>query len=190
MPVNNKISRKKKQQKMEFVRQANGVETLKSKESRQKVRRWTFVALVKQDGMTMPLSTAKVSFGSYKEALEDAAEIAADLKTLEHLKEKDFIVVPKPHETVSVETTGQLNGIRKMASLLDLALELCFSDLKLSSSSDAYKDMNPEAGKEYFYQRAVEYLKSKYEESKEAHVTDSESVQDGRDQSQDEPTSV
>lgn len=145
----------------EFVRQANGVEVLKSKESRQKQRRWTFIAEVTVPGaeIAQRLDTTTVCFGNSATAHLDAEEIKQQLLGLKHLENATVQVIPVPHETVSLKTIAQIEGNHQMAMVLDYALELCFDDLKLSSVSDTYKDMDKVAGKEYFYQRALDKLR-------------------------------
>lgn len=128
--------------KQKFVKTEDGTEVLKSKESRQKVRRWTFEADIQivlpareavDDQPTvaeqvMPMRTMKLNglhYGTAKEARGAALEQQHALRgTNDMFKRAILRVRTIPHETVSEETMRQMLGYRDMAGLLDRALEL------------------------------------------------------------------
>lgn len=128
--------------KQKFVKTEDGTEVLKSKESRQKVRRWTFeadiqIVLPAREAVddqpavaeqVMPMRTMKLNglhYGTAKEARGAALEQQHALRgTNDMFKRAILHVRTIPHETVSEETMRQMLGYRDMAGLLDRALEL------------------------------------------------------------------
>lgn len=173
---NNKITRKK--HKKEFTTQSDGTEVLKSKESKQKQRRWTYEADVtlvmaahtNPEGVGVParvlpqrtLKLEAISYGTAKDARQDCINHEQYLRTSNKMFEDSLIHVRAlPKETVSNETIRQIQGYRDMSFILDKALELaCLSDgyKSIPAEHNSIKEV-----KEMFYKRALELLKPQQE---------------------------
>lgn len=151
---NNKITRKRAaalaaKQSQIAGKLEDGTEVLKSKESRQKVRRWTFDAEVSfvipqpknEDGTTkvgedglihgdvvMPprrIRLEAISYCTAKEVTDDVKSHEASLHSTNQMFARAKIkVFAVPHETISNETLRQITGYRDMAMILDKALGL------------------------------------------------------------------
>lgn len=134
---------------------------VKSKESRQKLRRWTFEADIQV--ATMPTATRvklnSVMFGvagdSIAQMIREENAIRSSNPTL---KEAKISIIPVPHETISQETMDQFNRSHNMFTVLDKALELCIGQLDLPAGHAARNKTVPEM-KELFYQQALEFYK-------------------------------
>jgi hypothetical protein len=140
---NNKLSRKNKQ---EVVVQQDGTEVIHSKESRAKVRRWSFVADIQihmpdvkeedtgvtKPGAVLPPRTLKLDTLAYTNAYGAKLECTQQTQLLRDsspmFANSDIKVRAIPHETISNTTLNQLNGYRDMSILLDKALELAIKD--------------------------------------------------------------
>ncbi len=149
-----KINRKLAKQAV--TPQADGTEVIHSKESRMKVRRWSFQADVelvmpkpvakpaeggmadpdpqpeKPEFITLPMRTLKldgVSYCSARDVKEDIRRHEAYLRANGPLFRNARIAVRAiPHETVSNETLRQLEGYRDMAAILDKALDMAIEE--------------------------------------------------------------
>lgn len=153
---NNKLTRKRAEKlaaKQEFVKQLDGTEVLKTKESRAKKRRWSFEADIEivfpapknkdgspklgEDGepikapmgMKRTMRLEPVSYSTAKEAIDDCKRHEMYLREANALFAKSNITVRAiPHETVSNETIRQLTGYRDMAMILDKALDMAIRE--------------------------------------------------------------
>lgn len=149
---NNKLTRKRAESKRTFVKQPDGTEVLRAKESRAKQRRWTFEADIEivlppsedKPEQRMPIRTMKlegVSYGDTKVAREDVKRHELFLRAANKVFEtSDIRVRAIPHETVSNETMRQLIGYRDMSAVLDKALDIAVreaSDVALGTSLGA-----------------------------------------------------
>lgn len=129
--------------KQEAIPLPDGTEVIKSKESRRKIRRWTYVADVQMvlpkkndDGTTgevrLPIQRINLESVTYCDAKEAREEVKHQTESLRKVNpffaKADIHVMAKPHETISMETYKQLNGYRDMAMILDKALELCIKE--------------------------------------------------------------
>lgn len=97
--------------------------TPKSKESKRKVRRWTFDVLVKQDDDVRTFQPNAVTIGSSRNAQDAAANIQADLQSSDRFKDARVTVKPVGHEVVSSAIVNQLNGLQDEGRLLGRAIK-------------------------------------------------------------------
>lgn len=143
---NNKLSRKRALKHAEFVKQQDGTEVLKTKESRAKVRRWTFLADVamvipaaKKEGeestpepTVLPMRTLKldsVSYSTAREVQQDCVQHELYLRSTNPMFANAILKVRAiPHETVSNTTIRQLSGYRDMSAILDKALGMAIEE--------------------------------------------------------------
>lgn len=143
---NNKITRRKAQRKQEVIVQQDGTEVIHDRESRAKVRRWSFVADIQihmpdvkdeetgvtKPGAVLPPRTMKLDTLAYTTAHGASQECllqTQQLRTVSPMFAKSDIKVRAiPHETISNTTLNQINGYRDMSILLDKALELAITD--------------------------------------------------------------
>ena len=185
---NNKLTRKREMRRLERLAKQepaavmpDGTEVLKSKEARQKVRRWTFEANVSlvlpeqkdADGKVtrpqqeMPLRRMKLEQTSFCAA----SEIKGEVKSVEeNLKRTNALfaaaklnVVAIPHETVSNATLNQLTGYRDMSMILDRALQLAITEAQDVVSGKA-------VGSQFIEAEAVAEDKEKSIEAKPART--------------------
>jgi hypothetical protein len=142
--------------------------SLKTKESRRKIRRWSFQAvLTTGPNETKPLRLEQVSFGTHKQALQLSKEIEQQLRTeVPMFKAADLKVLPIEHETISLVTLQQVKGYKDMSMILDLALELA-----IQGSTEGYNPFDESAenreklysAKEEWFNKAREKLLPKKE---------------------------
>lgn len=155
---NNRLTRSKKHK---FTKLADGTEVLKSSGSRVKQRRWSFVAHVTLDGQPQPrvLALQSVSYNTAKGVARECLQQEQILRSsIPLFATAQLSVKAMPHETVSHITLNQLNGLRDMSHILDLALELA---LKASQDVVSGRSVGSDFAesdvvklKEMFYERA------------------------------------
>lgn len=168
----------------DFIQMSDGTEVLKTKDSKAKLRRWSYQAhvRVKPDLPTALLKLETMSYGSAKQARAECLAQAEALKQSPALAASEIVVKAIPHETISIATLNQVNGFRDMASILDLALTTAIESAQRILSGDligAEFMETPETKqgevtipartlstiKEDFYRRALQQLRSPTESS-------------------------
>lgn len=209
---NNKLTRKralKLASKQQFVKQIDGTEVLVTRESRAKVRRWSFEADVElvfpkptnEDGSpklddngnelpaplgisrTMKLDT--VSYSEAKAARSDCKTHELYLRSMNKMFETAKIRVRAiPHETVSNTTIKQLSGYRDMSMVLDRALGIAIDLVKEvaggKSTGGEVATLDTSKAKELVYKQALDAFKA---DNEKPNV-----VAEGEDVSKTKPT--
>jgi hypothetical protein len=110
-----------------------GIHSIKSKDSRRKLRRWGFVATITRPGgnaagQNMP----GVMYGDHVEA-KAVAERLKDAFTAKNPDAQTTVTVePVPYETVSIETKRQFEGLNDQASLIAKAAFILAEKYRLS----------------------------------------------------------
>lgn len=204
MPKNNKFTRARAAKlaaKQTFIQQTDGTEVLASKEARQKLRRWSFLADVKlvlpapknedgtpklnEDGSPMvmpPMQTRSIKLDSVSYA--DAKQVRQDClnhkeylhRTSPMFKNAEITVRALPHETVSHTTYKQLMGYRDMAAVLDRTLGIAITLIKDMSSGKStgaeVVALDDQKAKELLYSQALNAYKVD-----NAQATDNQSVE-------------
>ena len=108
----------------------------KSRDSRKKLRRWTFTAEMKLDsGQTQQFKLPGVVYGNSAEAQATAAKLLEQFKSAPD-SPQDVQVHPQGHETVSSETVSQLKGMNDYANLFNKALFIMAERYRLASSTE------------------------------------------------------
>jgi hypothetical protein len=108
----------------------------KSRDSRKKLRRWTFTAEMKLDsGQTQQFKLPGVVYGNSAEAQATAAKLLEQFKSAPD-SPQDVQVHPQGHETVSSETVAQLKGMNDYANLFNKALFIMAERYRLASSTE------------------------------------------------------
>ena len=108
----------------------------KSRDSRKKLRRWTFTAEMKLDsGQVQQFKLPGVVYGNSAEAQDTAAKLLKQFKSAPD-SPQDVTVHPQGHETVSSETVSQLKGMNDYANLFNKALFIMAERYRLASSTD------------------------------------------------------
>ena len=108
----------------------------KSRDSRKKLRRWTFTAEMKLDsGQIQQFKLPGVVYGNSAEAQDTAAKLLEQFKSAPD-SPQDVQVHPQGHETVSSETVSQLKGMNDYANLFNKALFIMAERYRLASSTD------------------------------------------------------
>lgn len=138
---NNKLTRKReerlarKQSQQVAAELPDGTQVLKSKESRAKLRRWSFEAdmelqvLSNAPVISRVVKLEVVSYSNAREAREDCKRREQNLRATNPVFAKAKITVRAiPHETISNLTMRQLSGYRDMAMILDKALSLAIEE--------------------------------------------------------------
>lgn len=148
MKRNNKIVRARMnattKRREDILKLQDGTEVLRTKESKRKPRRWSFIADMeievpagKDDaGNDLPplksqrtVKLDAVSYGSVTEAREDLKVQEQYLRSLNPTFARAKIqVLAIPHETVSNTTMNQLSGYRDMSMILDKALGIAIEE--------------------------------------------------------------
>ena len=96
----------------------------KSREARQKLRRWTFIVEMKlESGEQQNYAMPGLVYGDSREAHETAAALLQQFKEGGPDTPDGVRIVPVGHETVSPETRRQLLGLQDQAKL---ATSACF----------------------------------------------------------------
>ena len=108
----------------------------KSRDSRKKLRRWTFTAEMKLDsGQTQQFKLPGVVYGNSAEAQATVAKLLEQFKSAPD-SPQDVQVHPQGHETVSSETVAQLKGMNDYANLFNKALFIMAERYRLASSTE------------------------------------------------------
>lgn len=108
----------------------------RSKEARQKLRRWTFAAQMKmENGEIRGFNMPGLTYGNSHEAQLTAADLLAKFKSGESAPE-NVEIVPIGHETVSMATKRQLEGLNDQSNLATKAAFVLAEKYRLSTSSD------------------------------------------------------
>lgn len=104
----------------------------KSKGSRQKLRRWTFAAQIKlESGQVVGSKMPGVVYGNSAEANAVAKELQAKYGQTEGASQ-GMEVVPISHETVSLDTKRQLEGLNDNANLAFKSAYILAERLKIA----------------------------------------------------------
>lgn len=104
----------------------------KSKGSRQKLRRWTFAAQIQfENGQTHGSKMPGVVFGNSAEAQAVAKELQLNY-TKDPESPQNLEIVPIGHETVSLHTKRQLEGLNDNANLAFKAAYILAERLKIA----------------------------------------------------------
>lgn len=108
----------------------------RSKESRQKLRRWTFAAQMKMEsGHVQGFNMPGLTYGNSHEAQATAKELLDKFKSGEGAPE-NVEIIPIAHETVSMATKRQLQGLNDQSNLATKAAFVLAEKYRLSASSD------------------------------------------------------
>jgi hypothetical protein len=128
--------------------------SIKSRDSKKKSRRWSYAIICEDKGFHIPV----VAFGPLKKAKEISERIKTDYSAVDSLKGKVFEVKAIPHETVSVITQQQFDGLEFELKLITKSLDLVIQD-KDNTLSDL--DRRELIGK-YVVKAKAELLKEYY----------------------------
>jgi type IV secretory pathway TrbL component len=105
----------------------------KSKESRQKLRRWTFAVEMKlEGGQTHAYKVPGVVFGNAAEAKAVAAELTKNYAK-EDMAPAGLEIIPVSHETVSADTKRQLEGLNENSNLAFKAAYILAHRVKIAA---------------------------------------------------------
>lgn len=140
------------------------MKNLKTKDSRSKVRRWTFEAQVKTAGMEMVqvLKLDAMFYGNSKDMQSYALSKQNELRSMNKaFEDAEIKIISIPMETVSAETIAQINHGQSMFIYLDKALELAIQDLHPGEMN-----LDFPAIKEELFKRALDVLKPRVDEVK------------------------
>ncbi|MGI4815970.1 MAG: hypothetical protein ACRYGG_21910 [Janthinobacterium lividum] len=96
-----------------------------TKDSRKKLRRWSFAIEVEDKSFHIPV----VTFGSSARAEQIAQHVATDYMAVETLKGKSFKVAKIPHETISYTTQQQLDGLELELKMMSKVIALIGADI-------------------------------------------------------------
>lgn len=135
---------------------------LKTRDSRTKVRRWTFEAQVKTADMDIvqTLKLDSMFYGNSKDMQEHALSQQHALRSANKaFEDAEIKIVAIPQETVSAETIAQINHGQSMFIYLDKALELAIQDLHPGEMNLDFRAL-----KEHLFKRALDVLKPRVDE--------------------------
>lgn len=107
------------------------VHSIKSKDSRRKLRRWGFAATItRPDGNAVGQNMPGVVYGDHSEAVAVAERLKKAFS--EKSPEVTVKIQPIPYETVSIETKRQFEGLNDQASLIAKAAFILAEKYRLS----------------------------------------------------------
>jgi hypothetical protein len=157
-------------------------QVLQSKESKAKLRRWTFYTLITkqrfisaegkvvdteaeamkdekdqpvQKPIVHKLVTGNTVIGDEAMAKRAADEMREYYSSLDQHKGDPIKVFPVPHETVSHEVRNQMNGVKAQNDILQLALELVAEDFALGKTPES---IEPEKLKMAYYHKSIKQI--------------------------------
>lgn len=108
----------------------------RSKSSRQKLRRWSFITRMKMEGGDVQTHQLPgLSYGNSAQAQQTADDLLEQFKKHEGAPQ-DVTLIPVGHETISETTMRQLNGLQSQVNLITKAAFILAEKLRLASSTD------------------------------------------------------
>lgn len=108
----------------------SGIHSIKSKDSRRKLRRWGFVATIIREGNAVGHNMPGVMYGDFVEAKAVAERLKGTFT--EKNPTLEVKIEPVPYETVSIETKRQFEGLNDQASLIAKAAFILGEKYRLS----------------------------------------------------------
>lgn len=101
------------------------MKNIKSKASRQKIRRWSFLVMITlKDGNRGTFNPGAFTIGNSSTAISTSAEIRQSVAQLPQYAEATVIVEPQAHETISNEVLNQIKGLEAEGTILTRALQM------------------------------------------------------------------
>jgi hypothetical protein len=108
----------------------------RSKSSRQKLRRWSFITRMKMEtGDVQTHQLPGLSYGNSAQAQQTADDLLAQFKQHEGAPQ-DVTLIPVGHETISETTMRQLNGLQAQVNLITKAAFILAEKFRLASTTD------------------------------------------------------
>ncbi len=108
----------------------SGIHSVKSKDSRRKLRRWGFAATFNKSSNSVGKNMPGVVYGDYSEAVAVADRLKATF--IGENKDLEVEITPVPFETVSLETKLQFEGLNDQAGLIAKAVFILAEKYRLS----------------------------------------------------------